>query len=56
MIVFPINLKHLNNLDVLFAEDALGPVGYWPLVLVAASAIFWKVSKKDPRAKIVFLQ
>ena len=27
-----------------------------PLVFVAASAIFWKVSRKEPRAKIVFLQ
>ena len=24
--------------------------------MVAASAIFWKVSRKEPRAKIVFLQ
>ena len=27
-----------------------------PRVFVAESAIFWKVSKKEPNAKIVFLQ
>ena len=27
-----------------------------PFVLVAASAIFWKVSRKEPSARIVFLQ
>ena len=44
-------IEHFFLVEILLRQKV-----YWPFVFVAASAIFWKVSKKEPSARIVFLK
>ena len=51
-----VQILNLNFYNFFLVEILLRQKVYWPFVFVAASAIFWKVSKKEPSARIVFLK